>query len=180
MLYALLVHSIRNSTLCMPASPLSLSVAERPLFQGLSGVQLDHHIKLLLLETAAAAFETRVHSTGSVLHSSMPMTLGHLPRSKHASCSSVIRALCHLMHHSRQPGVNLRHGAKALQGIEGGNALRPEEGELTPLKQFVLDQRWLVRQLVEDTRFNQAFLGITILNTLFLALTYDGTASVSL
>ena len=52
--------------------------------------------------------------------------------------------------------------------------VRPEEGELTPFKQFVFDQRWLVRQLVEDTRFNPAFLGITILNTLFLALAYDG------
>lgn len=63
-----------------------------------------------------------------------------------------------------------------LQGIEGG-VVRPEEGELTPFKQFVFDQRWLVRQLVEDTRFNQAFLGITILNTLFLALAYDGMAA---
>lgn len=58
--------------------------------------------------------------------------------------------------------------------------VRPEEGELSPFKQFVFDQRWLVRQLVEDTRFNQAFLGITILNTLFLALAYDGTATVIL
>ena len=58
--------------------------------------------------------------------------------------------------------------------------VRPEDGELTPFKQFVFDQRWLVRQLVEDTRFNQAFLGITILNTLFLALAYDGTATVIL
>ena len=65
----------------------------------------------------------------------------------------------------------------ALQGIEGG-MVRPEEGELTPFKQFVFDQRWLVRQLVEDIRFNQAFLGITILNTFFLALAYDGLAFV--
>ena len=66
-----------------------------------------------------------------------------------------------------------------VQGLEGGK-VRPDEGELTPFKQFVFDQRWLVRQLVEDTRFNQAFLGVTILNTLFLALAYDGTASASL
>lgn len=84
------------------------------------------------------------------------------------------------MHSSRQQGANLRRGAKAMQGIDGGTAVRPDEGELTPFKQFVFDQRWLVRQLVEDTRFNQAFLGITILNTLFLALAYDGTAAVSL
>ena len=58
--------------------------------------------------------------------------------------------------------------------------MRPEEGELTPFKQFVFDQRWFVRQLVEDTRFNQAFLGITILNTFFLALAYDGTAAAIL
>lgn len=87
--------------------------------------------------------------------------------------------LCHKKHRSCQQGVNLRRGANALQGIEGGNAVRSEEGELTPFKQFVFDQRWLMRQLVEDPRFNQAFLGITILNTLFLALAYDGTASVS-
>ena len=56
----------------------------------------------------------------------------------------------------------------------------PEEGELTPFQQFVFDQRWLVRQLVEDSRFNQAFLGITLLNTLFLALAYDGTPTINL
>ena len=66
-----------------------------------------------------------------------------------------------------------------MQGLEGGT-VRPEEGELAPFKQFVFDQRWLVRQLVEDTRFNQAFLGITILNTLFLALAYDGRTAVDL
>jgi len=42
------------------------------------------------------------------------------------------------------------------------------------LTHIIFDQRWLVRQLVEDNRFNQAFLGITILNTFFLALSYDG------
>lgn len=107
--------------------------------------------------------------------------LAHLPRSiclHHAIQSS--GEMCHLMPHSWQQGVNLRRGGKALQGIEGGNAVRPEEGELTPFKQFVFDQRWLVRQLVEDARFNQAFLGITILNTLFLALAYDGMATVTL
>ena len=54
--------------------------------------------------------------------------------------------------------------------------MRPEveDGELAPLKQFIFDQRWLVRQLVEDNRFNQAFLCITIVNTLFLAMAYDG------
>ena len=63
----------------------------------------------------------------------------------------------------------------AVQGLETGMA-RPEDGdEMAPLKQFIFDQRWLVRQLVEDSRFNQAFLGITILNTFFLALFYDGT-----
>ena len=58
--------------------------------------------------------------------------------------------------------------------------MRPEEGELTPFRQFVFDQRWLVRQLVEDSRFNQAFLGITLLNTLFLALAYDGNPTLNL
>lgn len=59
-------------------------------------------------------------------------------------------------------------------GLEEG-LLQPElEGEFGPLKQWIFDQRWNVRQVVEDTRFNQAFLGITILNTLFLALSYDG------
>ena len=63
----------------------------------------------------------------------------------------------------------------AVQGLETG-LVRPEDvDEMAPLKQFIFDQRWLVRQLVEDTRFNQAFLGITILNTFFLALFYDGT-----
>ena len=53
--------------------------------------------------------------------------------------------------------------------------MRPEEeGEFGFLRQFIFDQRWLARQIVEDSRFNQAFLGITILNTLFLALAYDG------
>jgi len=62
----------------------------------------------------------------------------------------------------------------AVQGLEMG-MVRPEDGdEMAPLKQFIFDQRWLVRQLVEDNRFNQAFLGITILNTFFLALSYDG------
>ena len=62
----------------------------------------------------------------------------------------------------------------AVQGWEMG-MVRPEDGdEMAPLKQFIFDQRWLVRQLVEDNRFNQTFLGITILNTFFLALSYDG------
>ena len=53
--------------------------------------------------------------------------------------------------------------------------MRPEEeGEFGFIKQFIFDQRWLARQLVEDARFNQAFLIITILNTLVLALAYDG------
>lgn len=61
-----------------------------------------------------------------------------------------------------------------LQGIDEG-MLPPElEGEFGPLRQWIFDQRWTARQIVEDTRFNQAFLGITILNTLFLALSYDG------
>lgn len=66
-----------------------------------------------------------------------------------------------------------------MQGLAGG-MIRPEEGELTPFRQFVFDQRWLVRQLVEDSRFNQAFLGITLLNTLFLALAYDGNPTLNL
>lgn len=59
-------------------------------------------------------------------------------------------------------------------GLEEGLAQPQLEGEFGPLKQWVFDQRWNVRQVVEDIRFNQAFLGITILNTLFLALAYDG------
>ncbi len=61
-----------------------------------------------------------------------------------------------------------------VQGLDKGMVRPEEEGELGPLKQFIFDQCWLVRQLVEDNRFNQAFLGITILNTLFLAMSYDG------
>lgn len=59
-------------------------------------------------------------------------------------------------------------------GLEEGLAQPELEGEFGPLKQWIFDQRWNARQLVEDTRFNQAFLGITILNTLFLALSHDG------
>ncbi|KAA6417011.1 MAG: voltage-gated Ca2+ alpha subunit, partial [Trebouxia sp. A1-2] len=63
------------------------------------------------------------------------------------------------------------------RGLDMG-MVRPEDGdEMAPLKQFIFDQRWLVRQLVEDNRFNQAFLGITILNTFFLALSYDGMSN---
>lgn len=71
--------------------------------------------------------------------------------------------------------VYLACSCVSIQGLDAG-AMRPEieDGELAPLKQFIFDQRWLVRQLVEDNRFNQAFLGITIVNTLFLAMAYDG------
>ena len=62
----------------------------------------------------------------------------------------------------------------AAQGLDMGMMRPEEEGEFGFLRQFIFDQRWLARQIVEDTRFNQAFLGITILNTLFLALAYDG------
>ena len=62
-------------------------------------------------------------------------------------------------------------------GLEESMVQPGLEGEFGPLKQWIFDQRWNARQVVEDSRFNRTFLGITILNTLFLALSYDGMHS---